>query len=552
MTDTRSVSPRSLADPFYYLANFQQVLDWVGASHGDLLDAAERAFLERFSLLPRASRALLVRMVMRKGSLFRSGRLSYGEIGCPLRAATPLIELGWVDDAPRLVLEELFDLLTRIEITQAFGLPASLTKRALLAHLRPGHEEARCLADWCPQLGERALLLRVDGMCERLRLMFFGNLRQDWSEFVLADLGIHRYERVAFSRESKAFHSRWEVDAYLHLHGCRERFEAGETVSDVLVDIPTAPYANAWLESRRGQLLLRLARQFEREGKLSEALRLYAGNRHPGARERVIRVLERCGQPEAAFELAMSAADAAESEEESQQLERILPRLRRTLGLEAPARRKAAAFEQLDLLLPRSEDPVELAVLRQLSRPDAPVHYVENALIGSLFGLLCWEALFAPLPGAFFHPFHGAPADLGRADFLARRADLFERCLGLLDRDGHVRAIHHAFREKHGLRSPFVAWELLDEALLTRALACIPGVHLRLFFERILRDIPANRSGLPDLIQFWPAERRYRMIEVKGPGDRLQDNQRRWLDYAVAHGLPVAVCHVRWSEEGPG
>ncbi|HAB09157.1 MAG TPA: hypothetical protein DCE38_11965, partial [Alcanivorax sp.] len=51
----------------------------------------------------------------------------------------------------------------------------------------------------------------------------------------------------------------------------------------------------------------------------------------------------------------------------------------------------------------------------------------------------------------------------------------------------------------------------------------------------------------PDLIQFWPAQRRYRMVEVKGPGDRLQDNQRRWLDFFIARDLPVAVCQVTWQ-----
>jgi hypothetical protein len=54
-----------------------------------------------------------------------------------------------------------------------------------------------------------------------------------------------------------------------------------------------------------------------------------------------------------------------------------------------------------------------------------------------------------------------------------------------------------------------------------------------------------NRTGFPDLIQFWPEERRYRMIEVKGPGDRLQDNQRRLLEFCCVHGMPVSVCHVR-------
>ncbi|GAB3390276.1 hypothetical protein GCM10027514_33480 [Azotobacter armeniacus] len=100
------------------------------------------------------------------------------------------------------------------------------------------------------------------------------------------------------------------MDAYLHLQRCRERFEAGEAASGVLADMPHDSYTNAWLESRRGQLLLQLARQLEREGNLPAALRLHAGNRHPGARERAIRVLERCGQPEAALELALVAAAA--------------------------------------------------------------------------------------------------------------------------------------------------------------------------------------------------------------------------------------------------
>ena len=38
------------------------------------------------------------------------------------------------------------------------------------------------------------------------------------------------------------------------------------------------------------------------------------------------------------------------------------------------------------------------------------------------------------------------------------------------------------------------------------------------------------------------------MIEVKGPGDKLQDNQLRWLDFCAEHGMPVVVCYVQWEE----
>ena len=68
-------------------------------------------------------------------------------------------------------------------------------------------------------------------------------------------------------------------------------------------------------------------------------------------------------------------------------------------------------------------------------------------------------------------------------------------------------------------------------------------------FERLLLDIRANRAGMPDLIQFWPEEKTYRMIEVKGPGDRLQDNQLRWLEFCGEHQMPVTVCYVRWAEQ---
>jgi elongation factor G len=71
------------------------------------------------------------------------------------------------------------------------------------------------------------------------------------------------------------------------------------------------------------------------------------------------------------------------------------------------------------------------------------VFYVENALINSLFGLLCWPAVFMALPGAFFHPFQSGPADLGTPDFTLRRAAAFDACLARLD-DGSYRALDAA------------------------------------------------------------------------------------------------------------
>ena len=272
-----------LDDPFYYLVNFHTVLAWLGERHGDLLSDDERAFIDAFGELPRAAQALLVRMIMRKGVLFRRSKLEYPEIAAEIPAAqadadeplapalTPLIARGWIDPAPILTLDELFALLTKAELQRLFGQRLAglglrqAGKRDWLAALREAGEAPRTLAEWGLE-NETILALRVDALCERLRLMFFGNLHQGWSEFVLADLGMARYERVAFSRESRAFASRDDLESYLHLHRCRQRLADDEPVRAIDADVPREAHANAWLEARRAKLLYRLAQHSERQG----------------------------------------------------------------------------------------------------------------------------------------------------------------------------------------------------------------------------------------------------------------------------------------------
>lgn len=559
-----------LDDPFYYLANFHFVLDWVAARHDDLLREDERGFIAAFGELPRASRALLVRMVMRKGEYFRTTRLLYAEIGDPDRALEPLQALGWVEADPLLSLDQLFRQLRLAELRRALtaemveaGLAPSLSKAALLKGLASLRLAPRRLREWwpqAPQAADRIVRLEVMDLCDRLRLMFFGNLRQDWAEFVLAELGLQRFERVAFTAGSRAFQQRHEVDAYLALHRLRERLEEGEPPEVLQALMPAVPEGNAWFAGRRSRLCHRLAIEAERGGQHELALSLYAegGWSEAGlgeARIRHLRLLERLGEHARAHALAEQASRGPVSETEAQALERLLPRLGRRLGLASPARRAEPATERRELCLvpPGPGSRVELAARDHLASPGAPVHYVENGLLTGLFGLLCWKALFAPLPGAFFHPFHNGPADLYREDFVARRRELFVACLGELDDGRYRETIRATWRDKAGIASPFVNWGLLDESLLDQALAAIPARHLRACFERLLGDLKANRAGLPDLIQFLPeageGEPCYRLIEVKGPGDRLQDNQRRWLAFFHAHAIPAVVCHVSWREE---
>ncbi|MFM0182537.1 VRR-NUC domain-containing protein [Paraburkholderia aspalathi] len=563
----------------YYLLNFERALAWLAERYDDLLDAHEHGFLRDFAALPQPSRALLVRMLMRKGTLFRASRLSYDEIGCPLQAVAPLAMLGWVDTEPVLTLDDLFALTTRPELLLILAdaialIPGAkgLRKPDLLETLRPFYEsegagEGECdergvtaqpLSAWHAQTTDRVFHVAIAPLCERLRLMFFGNLQQDWSEFVLADLGVFQYEKVAFAPSSRAFQQRADVDVYLALHACREALEwlpagdaGSEAIDELVVAIAAIETSNPWLETRRAKLLFRIGQHCERQQNWRAALAVYERCAWPGARHRRLRVLERSERFDEAFALALQAAAKPESEEEAQRIERMLPRLQRKRGERVARVAAARPVERSTLVLPRPDapQPVEYVARDHLTCDAAPVHYVENALINSLFGLLCWEPVFAALPGAFFHPFQRGPADLHAPDFHVRRAEQFAACLAQLDSHAYRETILRHLQSKAGLQSPFVFWGLLTPELVELALDCLPAAHLKLWFERLLRDIRGNRSGLPDLIRFWPAERRYELIEVKGPGDRLQDNQIRWLAYCAQHGMPVRVLDVRWADE---
>ena len=542
----------SLPPELYYLSNFRTALAWISERSADLLSEEERTFIAQFAELALPAQALLVRMIMRQGIHFRASKLQYAEIGDIHAAAQALIHSGWLSDQALLESAEIASLLRKDELLAQLPLTdrrAAQKKTSLLEQLLALDLPAQPFASWCPTLDDRLYSLQVGELCERLRLLFFGNLSQDWSEFVLADLGIHRYEPVAIGPESRGFRCREDVEQYLYLHGQRLRFEAGEPVEGLLESLREFATDNPYLQSRHAKLLFRIAQQLEKQGEAERALVIYQGCAHGEARWRQIRVLESLERHAEAHALAETLRAAPHNDEEFQRLERALTRLRRKLGLPVGQRRQAHGECRMELVLtPPGHGSVELAVREHLHSDQAPVHYVENTLLCSLFGLLCWEAIFAPLPGAFFHPFHSGPVDLHSPEFLPRRQALFDACLARLDDEGYQTDIRQRYRDKYGTQSPFVFWNLLGEELLEQALTCIPAEHLRACFERLLRDLKANRAGMPDLIQFYPAERRYRLIEVKGPGDRLQDNQKRWLAFAAEHGIPVEVCYVSWAE----
>ncbi|EED77405.1 predicted protein, partial [Postia placenta Mad-698-R] len=77
---------------------------------------------------------------------------------------------------------------------------------------------------------------------------------------------------------------------------------------------------------------------------------------------------------------------------------------------------------------------------------------------------------------------------------------------------------------------------------------CLGGPALEVICRLLCEDYAGRVGGVPDLI-IWNAEaKECKFIEVKGPGDKLQENQKAsffvWIDVLLQAGIPVEVCHV--------
>ena len=106
-----------------------------------------------------------------------------------------------------------------------------------------------------------------------------------------------------------------------------------------------------------------------------------------------------------------------------------------------------------------------------------------------------------------------------------------------------------AFDEYYPYQCHWVNWRYITREIVASAARCIPKQHLLAIWQRQLFDPAGNRRGFPDLVAFGAAPGEYAFIEVKGPGDALQDSQKRWLRFFQAEGIPASVAWVEWRDD---
>ncbi|MBY6188165.1 VRR-NUC domain-containing protein [Marinobacter hydrocarbonoclasticus] len=532
--------------PDYYRRNFLFLIDFVRRHRGHLIDAELADFLARFEGLPHPAQALYVRMLTRKGSLFRSDKLIYDEIGEPTPALSALTEAALVQRDPPLGIATLGALLRQSELNT---LPVAQPHRrdrpnkgTLLNRLAEQTLPDQPLSLWWPEAPFTLIGQADEEPVERLQLLFFGNLHQSLSEFVVASLAHIRYPDVPLTPEAFPFQSAESVRRYQRREQRAQAWEQGELASAEWADSLGQPDAEAKLERQRQRHAFTLARQYEREGEESRALSLYQGCYFGEARERRLRLLYARQAYREALAVALSMRAQPDSEQERVVAERFLSRLSRHLWTGKPAE-MAAPPQRREMSLSWEGD-VESAVAEAFRASGGRAWHTENALINGVAGLLLWPVIHAPVSGAFVQPFQHRPLDLYHPDFLPRRRNRLEQELvrwRALSRPAFVRELVARYRQYQGTRCALVNWKQLPEEAFVEAVSALtPGQWLGLT-RYLMADLRTRRSGQPDLLVVTSAG--ISLVEVKGPGDSLRDHQRRWL--AELSRLSIDNC-VLW------
>jgi len=545
---------------FYYLENYRYLIDSVYLLYDDLLTADERNFYRQFLQLSQAAQALYVRLLCRVGDHFRLSKIHYPEIPGKAVAIAELSKSGFLRTPATCPETVLLSLFTKSEWLSYFNNPVlkHQKKEALLIPIanRGGH----VLADMLGKLGDKLICVELAEHFTTFKLLFFGNTRQDLTDFVLADLGIFRYENYPLHKQTRLFQQRSQINHMLHYFQLREILEPLSTLSiDALLDIHralprlsaldcTADMAERAINRRMQGLRISIARQLERLKQPEVALSIYRECLHPPSRERQVRLLNTLQRFDEALELCRQM-EASDSEAERLFADEFSARLKKKLKRKVTTKTTLPiASEQLSLK-PEPDLAVEQQVANYFS-DSGRCFYVENRLFLGVFGLVFWPVVFADIPGAFTHPLQSAPHDLYHSDFLnARRAEL-EACWNKLSHYVEKpQSLIDKINQKSGITNTLVNWEVLKPELVTLALTHIPLADWQTIFRRLWSNLRENRNGLPDLIYF-PNNKSnsYQLIEVKAPRDRLQQNQKRWLTYFQQKHIPSTVLYVDWRD----
>lgn len=296
----------------------------------------------------------------------------------------------------------------------------------------------------------------VGVLCDWLWLMFFGNLYQDWSEFVFVDFGVFQYESVLIVLLLCVFQQCGDVDVYFVLQMCCDVFDVwfdDLLFDDLICVLDVVGCVQLWFVMCCVKLLFVFGQVCECCVDWDVVFDVYMCSVWFGSWYWCICVFECCGCDDDVFVLVFDVCGGFESDEEWQCVECMLLCLQCCVGqcvecvvVVVDVLCEMFVFVCFDVFV-----SVEFVVCDYFVQLVLLVYYVENMLINLLFGLLCWEFVFVVVFGVFFYLFQCGLVDLYVFDFVVCCVVVFDVCFVQFDLGVYCDMICWYFVMKVGL-----------------------------------------------------------------------------------------------------
>ncbi|KAG6420126.1 hypothetical protein SASPL_116645 [Salvia splendens] len=560
-----------------YRRNLELLIQEVLKSNRHLFTDNEVSLLEAFDSLPDDSKRLFPRLYTRKGPWFRMSSMSYPEIADHNQAIKGLVEAGYLcsflprNELEEDDLEEALNILNVDELREALLLLNKkrihgTRKQDIINLLLSSNTSGPCfdLRDFI--LAKTGSCVKVSPLAEllvwRAERLFFLNGEQDLSAFLLVDLGIVKYPSYRCIISEPIFPNRSDVLSYeeaieisqimvesldendmelvlscteisvLRMSTCSTENTSSTGGSK---DSFLSHFSASWVYSK---VVLLGVSFLEREKRYTEAIDLlrqllntFISDRRRGYWTLRLSVdLEHLGRVDDSLQVAEGGLHDPWVHAGSR-----VALQRRVLRLGKPPRRWK---------IPSYSNSVNRKIV-QVHVQGRPL----NGKIGakSIFygedGERCGvEELALQYYAGEGGGWKGtAPLDLGTDSFYETRKSLIEAHLEKI-RDGMAEEMIITTWELHvGTACRGVNWEKHSLADLRVAAKCIGGACLASICRHLAQGYRSWSSGMPDLL-LWRLHDCYRgeakLVEVKGPRDRLSEQQRAWLLVLMGLRLP--------------
>uniref|UniRef100_A0A803V0I6 Fanconi-associated nuclease n=1 Tax=Ficedula albicollis TaxID=59894 RepID=A0A803V0I6_FICAL len=174
----------------------------------------------------------------------------------------------------------------------------------------------------------------------------------------------------------------------------------------------------------------------------------------------------------------------------------------------------------------------------------------EGSTFITLYGILMWDIIFMDdIPDVFRTSYQTFPLDLYTDSFYENRRAVIEARLQQLhtaSSETLAKLVADVWTTQEGKAAALVNWgRFISLQQVQSLVSCLGGAFLSGVFRRFARDLRHCRGGLPDLLVWRSHSQRFKLVEVKGPHDRLSPKQVLWLSELHQLGAAVEVCHVQ-------